>query len=228
MSKNLEKFEEIVKILPLSWTSVVSLFFHGRPLAIFFAIISVIVYSLQSCISFTKSLNMFKKRLVHIFLKVLKVEPFGANSNSSSSIYRITDFILIGASSLHSTPFLVKRTSFVLSTKSMFNGFFAKTSSVRSIFARIISFPTTATLCSAIKNTVRHCLMILSTITDKLPYRMTVFSASNSFNRHQSSKSLFRYVSNIHVFNQKRTHAWQNVSISNAKLVMPKLYHLYG
>lgn len=80
----------------MTMTGVGGLFFIGCPLAIFFAVAFIIIYSFY-CKSFL--------RLPHIIKKILKrFTPFLGYANPPAAITRISFFGFIGATAYHSAP----------------------------------------------------------------------------------------------------------------------------
>lgn len=89
---------------------IASLLGLRRPLAIFLAIISVIIFTLK--------LVMWRWSLSHIFVEFTEIIPFWAYGNSAPTISRIKFFARIIASFTHTFPNLVLRHLFGLTVLS--------------------------------------------------------------------------------------------------------------
>lgn len=87
-------------------TPISRLFLLCRPLAIFFAVIPVVVNTINSCIFFSKFLVVFQIRFIHVILEFLKRLPQTLNSSTTIKIEVFRMFIL--TSVIHLSPDFVK------------------------------------------------------------------------------------------------------------------------
>ncbi len=164
---------------PLTHAPVIGLLFTSSPFTIFKAIITIVIYPINSSVRLTEPLNMLKIRLVHIITKVSKIiYPTLTHPNSSSSIIFPPLIRRICCTLKHICPNMVKR----------FNLAFSKTmSSIIASLSRFMFKTTTAFGTSAFN--MSFCNSFYgSAIANKLPIIISFFAYK--FNRSKSTKSL--------------------------------------
>ena len=76
--------------------------------AVFFGIISIGVYAVNGGVVLAMLLPVFYIASIHIFIEVLKIKPFLADSNSSPAIILKPIMLRIKTALLHRTPYLIK------------------------------------------------------------------------------------------------------------------------
>lgn len=89
--------------------SILRLFFSCSPSAIFFTIMTVIIYAFNSCIKLSVNFDRFFIRRIHIVLELIKGLP--KTFYSSSSIKYKTTIPCFTANSINSHPNCIKRSS---------------------------------------------------------------------------------------------------------------------
>lgn len=89
-------------------TSISYLFFSGIPFTIIKRVIAIIIYSIYTCIVFSKFFNMFKIRFIHIITKINKNLPSFADFNSTISIIFKNFNVFIKTTGIYSAPYIIK------------------------------------------------------------------------------------------------------------------------
>ena len=163
--------------LKLSRFGTPRLFFISRPSTIYFAIISIVVYAVNSCLFFSKFFNVLKVQFIHIIFEFFKILPKTFNSATAISV-------------------IIPSSRFITSIKNMIKNLL-KSATIQTVgfinWTHTYSInltPTSATFRFILQNCILFNDFLFSTITSKKPMDITSSIFRNWFNRGQSKKSL--------------------------------------
>lgn len=153
-------------------SSINVLFFPRGPFAVFWAIVSVYVASLQGKVVWTFS---------HVLQKIFKtIQPSFAYLNTTATICSKMAIFGIATSALHATPC------------SVFLGVSAAMSKIN--ISRFFSMDAPATNCHPTHKSIPANLMCIATITLAQPNSLRIPSKSCIFDNDQATKSFSREV----------------------------------
>lgn len=158
------------------------------PSTILSAIMTVIVYTINAGVSFSKLFYMRLIRFVHIVFKFFKRIPIALNPPLSISFVSVIDTIF--TSFIHIYPNFIKTTT----SKPMSKISFTQISHYKRILSQKFFFETPTTSSFSLDNESSPRYVIIPTYTNKFPYSLFTFGVTNYFNRCKSAKFL---ISNI-------------------------------